>query len=64
LGIKLGLRDVQSDKRILPAIFSDGYFTLLPDEKRRISVGYKRGGPVNISVEGYNFNNQNLITLK
>jgi len=64
LGIKLGLRDVRSDKRILPAIFSDGYFTLLPDETRRISVGYKRSGPVSISVEGYNFNNQNLITLK
>lgn len=64
LGIKLGLRNVQSNKRILPAIFSDGYFTLLPYETRILSVSYKRGERAKISVEGYNAGSQDLIMLK
>jgi hypothetical protein len=38
IGVKFNLVDSAKGKPILPAIFSDGYFTLLPGEKKEISV--------------------------
>ncbi len=38
LAVKLNLIDASSGQRILPAYFSDGYFNLLPGEKRIVSV--------------------------
>ena len=37
LGVKLSLKD-EKGKYILPSIFSDGYFNLLPNEKRIICI--------------------------
>ncbi|MDF1572165.1 MAG: glycoside hydrolase family 2 TIM barrel-domain containing protein, partial [Bacteroidales bacterium] len=38
LAVKMNLIDASSGQRILPAYFSDGYFNLLPGEKRTLSV--------------------------
>ncbi len=54
IGIKLNLSDANNNI-LLPAYFSDGYFTLMPMEKRAIEVNYTgitKG--VKIRTEGYN----------
>ncbi len=54
VGIKLNLSDTNNNI-LLPAYFSDGYFTLMPMEKRAIEVNYtgnEKG--VKIRTEGYN----------
>ncbi|MDR2425540.1 MAG: glycoside hydrolase family 2 [Prevotellaceae bacterium] len=38
--IKLNAVDVSTGENILPAYFSDGYFNLLPDEKRIVTVAF------------------------
>jgi hypothetical protein len=54
--VKLNLRDPGTGETILPAYFSDGYFNLLPGEKRVISVDYPAdlAGKVEVSITGYN----------
>jgi hypothetical protein len=54
--VKLNLTDSKTGETILPAYFSDGYFNLLPGEKRVISVEYPAEivDKVEISVTGYN----------
>ena len=59
LNLKLNLREVSTGEIILPAYFSDGYFHLLPGEKRIIEVASPSEG--NISVEGYNVPQQVII---
>lgn len=59
LNLKLNLRDASTGEIILPAYFSDGYFHLLPGEKRIIEVSAPAEG--NISVEGYNVPQQTII---
>lgn len=51
VGIKLSLE--RDGVQVLPAIFSDGYFHLLPGEKRIVSVDFD-GGPAVLAAEGYN----------
>lgn len=38
LGVKLNLTDFQSGEHLLPTLFSDGYFNLLPSETRSIQI--------------------------
>ena len=64
LALKLNVREVDTDKRILPAYASDGYFNLLPGEKRTVTVEYVSRGKVAISAEGYNLKRSRLLTLK
>ena len=54
VGLKLNLTDSKNNI-ILPAYFSDGYFTLMPSEKRLIDVRYS-GNMDNLKVrtEAYN----------
>jgi hypothetical protein len=54
VGIKLNLSDANNNI-LLPAYFSDGYFTLMPMEKREIEVNYT-GSTIGakIRTEGYN----------
>jgi len=52
LNLKLNLRDRQSGEIILPAYFSEGYFHLLPGEKRTVELSAPSEG--SISVKGYN----------
>jgi hypothetical protein len=61
VAVKLNLRDA-AGKRILPAYFSDGYFNLLPGEKRIIEVEVPAEAAF-ISAEGFNVEKTNLIKL-
>jgi len=54
IGIKLNLAD-EKNQIVLPAYFSDGYFTLLPGEKKTMTVSYPAliNNP-KIKTDGYN----------
>ena len=52
LAVKLSLR--KDGARVLPAIFSEGYFNLLPGERRMVSVECDAEGPFSVTAEGYN----------
>jgi hypothetical protein len=54
--VKLNLKNLKTGEIILPAYFSDGYFNLLPGEKKEISVEYPAGisDEVEVKVSGYN----------
>jgi hypothetical protein len=54
IGVRLNAVD-EKDSILLPAYFSDGYFTLLPGEKKTITLQHGAGiSPVKVQVEGYN----------
>lgn len=56
VAVKLNARDKTSGEIILPAYFSDGYFNLLPHEKRTVELDLPASVSNNyiISAEGYN----------
>jgi len=56
IGLKFNLRDQENGKIILPAYFSEGYFTLLPGEKRKVELEFPDGKMKNsiVTVSGYN----------
>ncbi len=63
LSIKLNLRDVATGERILPAYFSDGYFTLLPGESHKVEVDFiqeRKATEMKITAEGYNVEMQQI----
>jgi hypothetical protein len=66
IGLKLNLRDPMSNKIKLPAYFSDGYFTMLPGEKRQIEVDCIGKNTQNIAIvaEGYNLKQQLLFVTR
>ncbi|MEI6141425.1 MAG: sugar-binding domain-containing protein [Mariniphaga sp.] len=66
IGVKLNLRDPQSGKIVLPANFSDGYFTLLPGEKKQVEVEWNSSAIVNAEViaEAYNLKRQGIAFVK
>ena len=66
IGLKFNLRDPKSGKIILPVNFSDGYFTLLPGEKKRMVVEWNSSELKNPQViaEGYNLKSQSLFVIK
>jgi hypothetical protein len=66
INLKFNLRDPKSGKILLPANFSDGYFTLLPGEKKQIAVEWNSSGQKNpeVIVEGYNLKSQLLFSIK
>lgn len=55
MNLKFNLCDPQTGEIILPAYFSDGYFHLLPGEKRTIQMHSPSTGA--IMAEGYNVDN-------
>jgi hypothetical protein len=60
IGIKLNLVD-QKNQIVLPAYFNDGYFTLLPGEKKTMSVSYTAAiQQPKIKTDGYNIKNENI----
>ena len=59
MNLKFNLCDPATGEIILPAYFSDGYFHLLPGEKRLIEMHAPSAG--NIVVEGYNVDSQIII---
>ena len=66
IGLKFNLLDPESSRIILPAYFSDGYFTLLPGEKRQMEVEWNSlyCNKVKVVVEGYNSKQQFLFDNK
>lgn len=54
VGIKLSLKDIAKDEYILPVIFSDGYFNLLPDERRILKLNKKIERNQVVVIEGLN----------
>jgi hypothetical protein len=66
IGLKFNLHDPKSGKLILPANFSDGYFTLLPGEKKQMVAEWNPSGQKNPEVitEGYNLKSQSLFIIK
>lgn len=66
VSVKLNLRDVTTNKRVLPAYFSEGYFTLLPGESKLVSFDYHEKTvkkKLKITAEGYNIKSQLIATL-
>ncbi len=61
IAVKLNLVD-KENKVILPAYFSDGYFNLLPNEKREVTVvcDQMHSKPLKVRASGYNLN-ENVI---
>lgn len=54
IGIKLNLVD-EKNQIVLPAYFSDGYFTLLPGETKQMKVNYDESiKNIRIKTDGYN----------
>jgi hypothetical protein len=65
-GLKFNLRDPESKEIVLPANFSDGYFALLPGEKKQMVVEWdpsEQKNPV-VIAEGYNLKSQSLFVIK
>ncbi len=62
VGVKLNLRNTDGEI-ILPAYFSDGYFNLLPGEKKEITVAYSGEGPVTVTTDGYNIKPLTILTV-
>lgn len=63
IGIKLNLVDSNTGEIILPAYFSEGYFNLLPGEKRVIEMElpYRGNRECHVSAEGYNLGSMKLL---
>lgn len=53
ISVKMDLMDAAGEQ-ILPAFFSDGYFNLLPGEKRVLDYKYNGSNAAGFAVEGYN----------
>ena len=66
IGIKLNLRDPYTGKIILPANFSEGYFTLLPGEQKQIAADWNSATTKNTEVigEAYNMKSHSLVMIK
>lgn len=58
VGVRFSLKDQKSDKYILPAIFSEGYITLLPNESRTVYIDRQLKEHESIEIEGINLNQQ------
>ena len=59
MNLKFNLRSPETGEIILPAYFSDGYFHLMPGEKRIVEMSSPETGE--ISVEGYNVESKIIL---
>ena len=59
MNLKFNLRSAETGEIILPAYFSDGYFHLMPGERRVVEMSSPEAGV--ISVEGYNVESKIII---
>ncbi len=64
LAIRLKLVQKESGKRVLPAYYEDNYFSLLPGEKRTLSIEfdtkYLDGDNPQLLIEGWNIEDQEI----
>ncbi|WP_198416720.1 glycoside hydrolase family 2 protein [Marinilabilia rubra] len=65
LNVKFNLRDKASGEIQLPAIFTEGYFTLFPGESRFVELELNNLSlkDSKITVESYNNNTQTLLSM-
>jgi hypothetical protein len=56
IALKFNLNDKMTGRRILPALFSEGYLNLLPGEMKEISVSYLSAEGVSAVITGEGFN--------
>ncbi len=64
LAVKLNIKGCLSKKIVLPAYFSEGYFTLLPGERKNIKVEYPaQDGEVEIATDGYNIDSSKNVKI-
>jgi exo-1,4-beta-D-glucosaminidase len=54
--VRLKVNDPADGQEILPVLWQDNYFSLLPGEKREISATYKYPGKPVVEVNGWNVN--------
>lgn len=64
LAVKLNLRDRNSGEAVLPAFFSQGYFNLMPGQKKIVTVQTSKKGNYNVSAEGYNMPRSTIADVK
>ncbi len=64
IAVKLNLLD-KNNKVILPAYFSDGYFNILPHEKREVTVNCSqlKSKSVKVRASGYNLNESVIFEI-
>lgn len=61
LNIKLNALDAATNEVVLPAYFSEGYFTLMPGESRKVKLSKKNiNTPIKVRVTGYNILSGNI----
>ncbi len=62
VAIRLKIVGTPSDQRVLPAMYEDNYFSLLPDESRTVTVRFAtsalRGEQPHLVVSGWNINEE------
>ena len=64
--IRLKVADQNSGEQTLPVFFSDNYFTLLPGERREISIDLSqlsestKLNSMNLVIEGWNIENKSI----
>ena len=66
LTVKLNLRDAATDEAVLPTLFSDGYFTLMPGEEKRVNYEFAAADAtprMKITAEGYNIPRADLCEV-
>jgi hypothetical protein len=51
--LRLSLRD-RNNERVLPALYTDNYFWLLPGESRTVTVTANTASSLKLLVDGYN----------
>ncbi|WP_455584327.1 hypothetical protein [Bacteroides sp.] len=60
------MRNSSTGKAILPALFDDGYFFMVPGQKKEISLEFDPAvlaQPLCITIDGYNLR-ENKVTLR
>ncbi len=68
LAVKLSLREKADGRQVLPTLFSDGYFTLMPGESKRITFSadkeYYNTDEMGIFAEAFNMERKPLVEFK
>ena len=60
IAVKFNIRDLNTNKAILPVYFTDGYINLIPGEKRTLDVEFQSDNATYLSAEGFNLVPQKL----
>jgi len=67
ISVKLNLYDKKTQSDVLPAMFSEGYFNLMPKEEKIISAecnAFCSDASLSFMAEGYNMDPQSILSIK